>query len=138
MDDDDLSWGMTFYKYRVPHEGGSFQCTTNAIMRFPMLAEMANEKMIGTFVLDKWNYDCICNNELTVGGGSIILELNQIQYSRSMMVSICGGYGNATKHLEVLISITICAILTLWLLILLVYIVITLVVRKAWRTKLVL
>lgn len=67
--------GIAFFKYGVPREGGSFQCTTVAVRRFPIFGEMAYGKMIATLLLEKWNSERVSVGKLPFASGAVSAEL---------------------------------------------------------------
>ncbi len=75
MADDGTSNRMTFFKYGVPREGGSFQCTLCWMQMFRLFADMAYGKMIAALLSEKRNKDQIHNGVMPVAGSAMLSEL---------------------------------------------------------------
>ncbi len=73
--DDGASNEMTFFKYGVSREGGSFQCTLYGMGMFPLFTDMAYGKMIAGLLLERWSK--IHNGVMSVAGGAMLFELKQ-------------------------------------------------------------
>jgi hypothetical protein len=82
---------IAIFKYGVPKEGGSFECTSRALVKFPLLSEFTYCKMVATMIIHKWNCDRFMDGLLPIAEGAVEHEMTNIHYSRTVATSLANG-----------------------------------------------
>ena len=78
---------IAIYKYGVPKEGGSFECTTRLLIKHPLLSEFTYCKMMATMIIHKMNRDRLASGCLPVAEGAVEHEWTNVQYARTLATS---------------------------------------------------
>ena len=82
---------IAIFKYGVPKEGGSFECTSRTLMKYPLLSEFTYCKIIATMVIYKLNCGRFVDGLLPVAEGAVEHEMTNIDYCRTVARTFTNG-----------------------------------------------